>query len=305
MQKTWIAIGVVAAAAGCAAGHGNRSSAPGESDNTFTVGMLRVDHFGTHGAVPIIFIPALLCGSWQWQREIAALSDRYDIYAVTLPGFDGRPRDTEGSLISRAAADIAQLIRARKLDRPIVVGHSLGGTLAVLLGATYPRAARGIIAVEGGYPVAPSLGLRQQRVNASTAPYVGIERAAFGDSLRKDMLQFVITSPTDVDSMQRLAIRSDPTAMVDWMRAALLLDLTPQLANIAVPFTEIVPFDSVIDPYQGHASIEAKRNDYARWIAHAPHGSLVMIDHARHFVMLDQPAAFDSALFASIARSAP
>jgi pimeloyl-ACP methyl ester carboxylesterase len=272
----------------------------GAPTNAFNVGMLRVEHSGLRGGTPIIFIPALFCGSWQWQREIAVLSAKYDVYAVTLPGFDGRPRDTGGNLMNRAVSDIAELIRTRKLDRPIIVGHSLGGTLAVLVGETHARDVRSIISVDGGYPVAPTQGEREQRVRASTAPYIGIPRAAFGDSLRKNMLQYVITGKADVDRMAQLAARSDPAAVVDWMRAALLLDLTPQLAKINVQFTTIVPFDSAIDSYQGHASIESKRVDYAAWVARAPHGSLVVIDHSRHFVMLDQPAEFDRALFAAI-----
>ncbi|HKV50694.1 MAG TPA: hypothetical protein VJO52_05770 [Gemmatimonadaceae bacterium] len=36
------------------------------------------------------------------------------------------------------------------------------------------------------------------------------------------------------------------------------------------------------------------------WLVHAPNGSLRVIDRARHFVMFDQPAAFDDALFAAI-----
>jgi pimeloyl-ACP methyl ester carboxylesterase len=267
---------------------------------TFDIGMLRVEHFGSPGHTPIIFIPALFCGSWQWQREIAALSDKYDIYALTLPGFDGRPRDTGSDLMDRAASDISALIRTRNIDHPIIVGHSLGGTLAILFGENHPREARSIIAVEGGYPIAPTLAAREQRVNASTAPYIGLDSSAFGSALRTNMLQYVITSRTDIDSMERLAARSDPAAVVQWMRAALVLDLTPQLQNVTVPLTEIVPFDSTIDPYQGFASEAAKHAAYLTWLAHVQNSSVIMIDHSRHFVMLDQPAAFDRILFARI-----
>ena len=267
---------------------------------TFTVGMLRVDHYGSPARTPVIFIPALFCGASQWQRQIQFLSDRYDIYALTLPGFDGRPRDTGGDLIGRATADISTLIRTKHLDHPIIVGHSLGGTLAILFAVHRSPEVRGIIAVEGGYPAAPTPEQREQRVRESTAPYRGIDRRAFGDSLGERMLQYVITSKSDADSVQAEAARSDPEAVVDWLSEALRLDLTQQLEEITVPLREIVPFDEKIDPYQGFVSATAKADAYRAFLRHAPHGSLTMIEHSRHFVMIDQPQAFDHALFTAI-----
>jgi pimeloyl-ACP methyl ester carboxylesterase len=268
--------------------------------DTFTVGMLRVDHYGTAGRTPIIFIPALFCGASQWQRQIAALSDRYDIYALTLPGFDARPRDTGGNLMSRATADISTLIRMRHLDHPIIVGHSLGGTLAVLFAVHRSAEVRGIVAVEGGYPVAPTPERREQSLRDATAPYRGIDRGAFGDSLGEHMLQYVITSKSDADSVQTQAARSDPAAVIDWMSEAFRLDLTQQLNEITVPLVEIVPFDGKIDPHQGFATMAEKGDAYRAYLAHAPHGSLTMIENSRHFVMIDQPAAFDHALYGAI-----
>lgn len=267
---------------------------------TFTVGMLRVDHYGTAGRTPIIFIPALFCGASQWQRQIEALSDRYDIYALTLPGFDARPRDTGGNLMSRATADISALIRSRHLDHPIIVGHSLGGTLAVLFAVHRSMEVRGIVAVEGGYPVAPTPERREQSLRDATAPYRGVHRSAFGDSLGERMLQYVITSKSDADSVQAQAARSDPAAVVDWMSEAFRLDLTQQLEEITVPLMEIVPFDSKIDPYQGFATLVEKGGAYRSFLGHAPHGSLIMIENSRHFVMIDQPGAFDRALYRAI-----
>jgi pimeloyl-ACP methyl ester carboxylesterase len=266
----------------------------------FTVGMLRVEHYGTTGRTPIIFIPALFCGASQWQREIAALGDRYDIYALTLPGFDGRPRDTGGDLMGRATADIATLITTRHLDHPVLIGHSLGGTLAILFAEHRSSEVRGIIAVDGGYPLAPTAREREERVRQATAPYRGIDQRTLGDSLREHMLQYVITRKSDVDSVQAIAARSDPAAVVDWMREALRLDLTPQLKRITAPLTEIVPFDKEIDPYQGFPSLDTKRARYRAFVSHAPRGTLVMIDHSRHFVMIDQPRVFDRALYAAI-----
>jgi pimeloyl-ACP methyl ester carboxylesterase len=266
----------------------------------FNAGMLRVQHYGRTGRPPVIFIPALACGASQWQREISALGDRYDIYALTLPGFDGRSRDAGGHLMDRAIADVSALIESRRLDHPLLIGHSLGGTLAILFAERRSSEVRGVIAVDGGYPLAPTAPERDERVRQATAPYRGVDQRALGDSLREHMLQYVITRKSDVDSVEAVAARSDPAAVVDWMRAALRLDLTPQLKQITVPLTEIVPFDQDIDPYQGFPSLDAKRARYGAFVRHAPRGTLVMIDHARHFVMIDQPRAFDRALYAAI-----
>jgi pimeloyl-ACP methyl ester carboxylesterase len=301
-----IAVAVVAAAgigvlgAPHAASTAQSAALTWRAPETFTIGMLRVDHYGTPGRTPIIFIPALFCGASQWQRQIAALWDRYDIYALTLPGFDARPRDPGGNLMSRATADISTLIRTRHLDHPIIVGHSLGGTLAVLFGVHRSAEVRGIVAVEGGYPVAPTPERREEGLREATAPYRGVDRSAFGDSLGERMLQYVITSKSDADSVQAQAARSDPAAVVDWMGEAFRLDLTQQLEEITVPLVEIVPFDPRIDPYQGFGTLADKGGAYRSFLGHAPHGSLIMIENSRHFVMIDQPAAFDRALYRAI-----
>ncbi len=85
----------------------------------FDVGMMHVERFGTKGRQAVVFIPALFCGSWQWNREIDSLASRYDVYAVTLPGFDGRSFAAAGDttppdLMQRAADDLSRLIRERR-----------------------------------------------------------------------------------------------------------------------------------------------------------------------------------------------
>lgn len=275
----------------------SRTVAPVE---TFAAGMLRVERFGVARGVPLIFIPALYCGSWQWDREIASLAPAHDIYAVTLPGFYGRPRDRGTDLMNRAVASLSELVRTRRLNHPIVIGHSLGGTLAVLFAERYPQAPGAIVAVEGGYPVAATQAQREKIAAAAAKPYYGADAATFARVLRKNQLQYVITSKTDVDTVSRYADRSDPTAVALWLRAALSLDLTAGLHDIRVPFTEIVPFSEAIDPYNGFATFRAKRSAYTAWLAHAPNGHLIMIDDSRHFVMFDQPAAFDAVLLATI-----
>lgn len=266
------------------------------------IGMLRVEHLGQPGRRPLIFIPALFCGPWQWYREIDGLASRYDIYALTLPGFDGRPLTSTNDLMRRATEDVSQLIRDRNLPDPIIIGHSLGAALAVLVAESYPMNLGAVIPVEGGFPIAPTAAERAQRAEVSAAPYENATPATLEGVLRAQTLRYTITAPSDVAAVAHYAARSSPKAIAVWMRAALALDLTDGLKTVRAPLLEIVPFDSLIDPYQGFPTLSDKAHAYAAWVANTPHGTVEMIDHSRHFVMIDQPAEFDRVLFDAIRR---
>ena len=270
-----------------------RTVAPSE---TFESGMLRVERFGVPGKPAVILIPGLFCGSWEWNGQIPALAAKYDVYAVTLPGLDGRPRDERGDLMNRVAIDLNRLIAARHLAPATIVGHSLGGTIAVFFGEKYPNVVRSVITVEGGYPEAPTQAERVKAADNEAKPYDSANAKTVGSIVRTTTLQYTITKKSDVDMVTKLAARSDAKAVADWLRAALVLDLTPGLNNITAPFVAIVPFDPQIDPYVGDKTLEAKRVKYTEWVAHAKNGRVVMINHSRHFVMFDQPAEFNRAL---------
>lgn len=270
---------------------------------TFDTGIARVTEYGNVHAPALLFVPCLGCGPWIWNRQIATLSPKYDIYALTLPGFDGRPMIGRGDLMRRAVDSIHMLVRSRHLTAPVVIGHSLGGTITVMFGETYPNDAGNLVTVEGGYPEAPTQQVRDAAAARAVAPYEGITEAQLPAALRNRMLQYTITRPSDVTAATALAARSQPKAIVDWMRAALLLDLTPQLQNIRVPFTAIIPYDPTIDPYRGFKTAAAKLHAYQTWAAHAKDGNVVMIQPSRHFVMIDRPSEFEAVLERAIARA--
>jgi len=96
-----------------------------------TVGTLKVQRHGDHGR-PVILIPGLQGGPWVWQQTIEQLQKNHVVYAVTLAGFDGMPAPADGgNLFDRADASLLLLIEQHKIDKPVLVGHSLGGTLAL------------------------------------------------------------------------------------------------------------------------------------------------------------------------------
>lgn len=100
---------------------------------------------------PIVFIHGLGTAATTWDACASALADRFTTVAVDLPGHGDSPspEGTEAFTRDAALADI-DLVLA-ELDGPaVLVGHSLGGYLALAHAATRPDATRGIVVLNTG-----------------------------------------------------------------------------------------------------------------------------------------------------------
>jgi pimeloyl-ACP methyl ester carboxylesterase len=100
---------------------------------------------------PIVFIHGLGMSASTWNACGAELADRFHVVAIDLPGHGDSPCPDEPEAFTRdaALADIDAVLAT--LDEPaILVGHSLGGYLALAHAATRPDTARGVIVLNTG-----------------------------------------------------------------------------------------------------------------------------------------------------------
>jgi len=98
---------------------------------------VRVERYGA-GTPAMIFVPGLSSGSWVWDGAVKTYAGTHAVYLVTLAGFGGLPAPS-GPALAGADASLLQLLSQEKLVRPIVVGHSLGGFLALRFGTELVR----------------------------------------------------------------------------------------------------------------------------------------------------------------------
>ena len=98
---------------------------------------------------PIILIPGLLSSGAVWSSTVERYKDRYELHVLTLAGFAGQPPLDSDAFLPIVRDAIVRYIRDQKLDRPVIVGHSLGGFLGFWIAATTPDAVGGVIAVDG------------------------------------------------------------------------------------------------------------------------------------------------------------
>lgn len=269
---------------------------------TFDVGSLHVQQFGS-GPKSLIFIPGLTCGPWEWSGEIARLAPHYTIYALTLPGFDGRP-SVDAPLFPRVTADIWTLIEQKHIAKPVVIGHSLGGTTAFMLATQHPERLGGVIALDG-LPIYPTdVFSTPEKVaamaDAAAAKMAAIPEAQFAAYEKAGSLPYLVAAPDDVDAIAALAGTSDPKASAQWFKEDLELDLRPRLARATVPIVLLAPYDFTLEgKYLPTAA--AKQAFYAGIVKDAPDVTVMVIPNARHFAMYDQPKAVADAIDAFLA----
>src|SRR5947199_9790656 len=83
---------------------------------------------------PILFIPGLACSGSVWDSAVDHYKDHYECHVLTLAGFAGQPAlKDKSAYLDTVRKGIITYIKEKKLDKPVIVGHSLGGYLVFAL----------------------------------------------------------------------------------------------------------------------------------------------------------------------------
>ena len=111
---------------------------------------LRYRDWGGEG-VPIVLLHGLSSSLRIWDFVAPILAGRFHVVAVDQRGHGLSTKPDHGYGFAEVTGDLASFIELVGLGRPVIVGHSWGGNVAVQFGADYPQATRGLVLVDGGF----------------------------------------------------------------------------------------------------------------------------------------------------------
>ncbi|HTD30365.1 MAG TPA: alpha/beta hydrolase [Steroidobacteraceae bacterium] len=238
-----------------------------------------------HGEPAVILIHGWACDANYWNEQFDALKSRYTVVAVNLAGHGGSASNRTDWSIANYAADVAAVARQLPNPRLVLVGHSMGATVALAATPLIGSRVIGIIAVDALRSVGqPPLAPREveQRVAPFRADFVGETRKLVSESLFPRNANRVLVQKVAYDMSLE-----PPAVAVPSLQALLSLDLAALLPAIHVP---VYAINSDLLP-----------TDAARIRKSIPNFTLDVLDHSGHFLMLEDPARFNPLLMKDLA----
>lgn len=160
---------------------------------------LSYDDRGT--GAPIVFLHGLTFSRRTWDPVVDLLADRHRCLLIDLPGH-GESAGYPGSM-EAVASQLNQTITIVGIERPIIIGHSLGAVLATIYAATYPVS--GVVNVDQPLDTRPFLGMLRQLEAGLRGP----DFAAVFEPIRQSMGVELLPDPIRSATLSAQTIRQD------------------------------------------------------------------------------------------------
>lgn len=242
---------------------------------------------------PVLLIPGLTCPGAVWDETVAHYQKQYQCHIVTLAGFGGAaaPASTD-KLLQNVRDQLLTYIKQQKLQRPAVIGHSLGGFMALWLSATQPDAIGPLVIVDS----LPFLAATQNpnlTVEAARPMAEGMrEQMAKGSMNTAQQRQMAAGMITDT-ARQSVAMgwmrTSDRATVAQAMYDLYTTDLRQDIARIKQPVLVLGAWAA----YKQYGSTkESTRAIFEQQYTKLPQHRIEMSEAGRHFLMYDDTQWF-------------
>jgi pimeloyl-ACP methyl ester carboxylesterase len=210
-----------------------------------------------------------------WILQYTPLKNAFNIVAIDLPGHGQSDEPGEQDVLAYARW-VKKILEAFGVAKPVLIGHSLGAAICLSFAILHGDSAAAVVPVCGGarMPVNPAIleGLRE-----NPAEIIGLAAKYSIAKGNRERLSELVTKTLS---------RVNPTILHGDFLACSKLDITEEIAGIRIPALVVSGAEDRMTP--------PSLSEYLG--AHIPGARLVVIPGAGHFVALENPEAFNTAL---------
>jgi len=251
----------------------------------------------------VIMIPGLMSGRAVWDDAVAGLGGAYRVHRLQIGGFAGEPvgGNAEGPMLAGIVEELHAYIAANRLRRPALVGHSLGGLIAIMLASKYPDDAGSLLVVDAlpFYAMMFGPGITAAAVEPRAAAFREALLAMGEDQYRAQQATALASLVRDDKARPRTlawALASDRAVAARAIYEDMIADMRPALPSLRAPLTIAYAVNQVATEERFGAIVRAG-------YAGAPGARFEPVADSYHFLMLDQPERFEAILKAFLSRA--
>ncbi|MBL5882719.1 alpha/beta fold hydrolase [Lelliottia aquatilis] len=246
----------------------------------------------------VILIPGLASSRGIWTNLALGLQSSHRVHILELAGFASTPAisNRDGKVIAPVVDAIAGYIRTQHIKAPAIIGHSLGGEIALMLGVQHPDLVGRLMVVDAlpFYmlmidPAATSENAAQHAI--ATREWILAQSPEQFVAYQKTSIARLAKTEAVRSALVAAGLSSDRKTIADAVYELMTTDLRPELARIKAPIEIVYAYDALF-------GVPAARVDamYRQSYSSAHDVHFTRIDDSFHFVMLDQPERFSSAV---------
>lgn len=241
---------------------------------------------------PLILISGLACSGDVWKQTADSLQKNYECHILTLAGSSKQEAiPLDNGYLPSLKKGVLRYINERIKDKPIIIGHSLGGFLALLIASDSSNMLDKIVIVDS-YPFLPTT-FNPNATEENILPQAKAMRnmlLTMTDSLfehQQEMnLTAMITDSKNIQMAKKWAMDSDRETVAQATFELLTTDLRDDLQSIKIPMLVLGSWYGAKDY---GITQEMVKTNFETQFSKVQNHKIVIADKAKHFIMLDNP----------------
>lgn len=235
----------------------------------------------------IVLIPGLMSDGRVWDATSKALSEQNRVHTISIAGFGSTPTERSNS-VKNVEKELTQYIAS--LDKPTVVGHSIGGFLAMSIAIKAPDSLSGVVSVDGLPFIGPIFTRNPNTKVSDITAQANYIKGHYAKLSKKQLASEVArgiyiqaTSPSNQNLVIEMSSLSHAKTVGRMMHGVMTTDLRPKLSNIKAKVLMLGASGAMPNEI-GKDQVESL---YKQQFESLPSAQLKMNRNARHFIMLD------------------
>ncbi len=237
---------------------------------------------------PVVLIPGLASSPAVYDALAAKIATNHRLIFVHVNGFAGSAAGPADNLIPGVVDELAGWLAANHVEKPAVIGHSMGGLMAMMLANKHPEAAGRVMVVDA----LPFYGMLfgPNATPDVVRPMVEKMRAGMvSGAVPMEAPAGMTNNDAGKAKVAAWLKASDPKIVGEALVEDATTDIRADLPAIKQPLTVLYAVPSADREPLTKAL-------YAGAYKDAPNARLTAVGNSEHFIMLDQPAAFEAAV---------